>query len=114
VSIYGTEATFWLEDEDTGHPIEIDVQMVASFIDADLPYLPPPRPEIPEADGYSHPRAVFFCAPWTTKGDPGKGGQEYSNYLLMLPGADYETMPFREVFRKLAEAIRAHQSGEEP
>lgn len=49
-------------------------------------------------------RAVFICSPWTTKGTD-RNGQEYRNYLLMLTGDEYDQITWRELWRRIGEAL---------
>jgi hypothetical protein len=114
VSIYGTEYIFHLEDEDD-NKVEIFVQVVPAWVNHAGPewaFLPPARAarDVPahEDQGYRDPRAVVFTAPWTTKGTP-RNGQEYVDPLLVLTGEEWQTMPFRDVMSKLADAIAAHK-----
>lgn len=69
-------------------------------------FLPPPvglDKDYPLGPPY---RAVFICAPWTNKGTE-RSGQEYTDYLLMLTGEEYETARWCDLLDRIFEAVQA-------
>ncbi len=102
MSIYATIGSIWLEDEyGDGDLVEVYLQAVPGHIDYPSEgiweWLPPPV----EDDAL---RAVYFCAPWTSKGTE-RNGQEYINPLLVLTGAEYHEIRFVDLWDRLNRAI---------
>ena len=56
----------------------------------------------PSEDGL---RAVVFVTADTEKGTS-RAGQEYDSPLLLLTGAEYEVIPFQELYDRLCNALR--------
>ena len=92
--------------------VEIYAQAVPAHIGhpkyypGDEPFAAFLPPVTAHSDGLPH-RAVFICGPNTEK-----RGQEYHRYLLMLPGAEYEAISWRELERRITGALPGHLNSE--
>ncbi len=83
--------------------IDIYAQGVPAHIDYTGPgwdeWLPAP---VEDTDG--NMRAVFICGPKTRKVTE-RNGQEYVNALVVLSGAEYDCITFRDLFNRITDAI---------
>ena len=67
-------------------------------------FLPPPV-EVDSVGDADAMRAVVFVTETTRKGTP-RSPQEYVRPLLVLTGAEYASIPFVELHRRLCDALR--------
>lgn len=109
MSIYGTGHSFAVEADDD-ELVFVHEQVVPSWITEPYDWLPPSRGGDIEGDGYARPRAVVFVLDGEPKGGPGYGGQQYHAPLLVMSGEDYERTTFRDVMRRLVDAIEARRT----
>lgn len=106
MSIYGTELTFSIHECDNS--IEIDVQVVPAWVDYEIDYLPSPRLNVDENEGYIHPRCVLLIPSWSGKAGVGYGSQQYHYPIHVMTGEAYEKASFRELMDKIAEIVSKH------
>lgn len=105
MSIYGTGYVLSIHTD--GELVEVIEQIVGSHIREPYDWLPPPRPEVSDDDSYVHPRAAVFVLAGERKGGDDYAGQQYHRPLLVLSGEEYERSTWRDVMRRLADAIKA-------
>ncbi len=110
MSIYGSIGELWLSDDDMDDAESLE-DLVFVYIQAVPGHIRDVGPKwewlAPPVEDEDALRAVFFCAPWTNKSTE-RNGQEYTDYLLQLTGAEYASTPFPEILRRLSEAIGEH------
>jgi hypothetical protein len=102
MSIYATLATIGIQRFGDQNIVKLHIQGVPPHIDyvgEPWEFLPPPVD--PEGNTM---RAVFIVEQGEEKGTP-RCGQEYVNPLLMLTGAEYETVRFVDLLQKIEEAL---------
>jgi hypothetical protein len=121
VSIY---ATLWsIQVQDPAAPfskprwVEVTAQAVPAHVGSPTPgcgyedgdpyarFLPPALETDEDGDAEFH-RAVVFITNETHKGTA-RSSQEYADPLIVLSGKDYSTMTFKDLHRRLEEAIRS-------
>jgi hypothetical protein len=75
-------------------------------------FLPPLPPDI-DPDDWTVQRAAVFVGPNTEKGTE-RHGQEYRNPLLVLSGAEYNAITFKELWARLERAFETHWTTNRP
>ena len=109
---YGDDHTGcdWIEVIAQGVPAHIGTSTSGRANEENDPYagfLPPVVTVRPDDDGQTM-RAVVFVTEATPKGTA-RSPQEYVRPLLVLPGAEYATVPFRQLHDMLCNALRGHR-----
>src|SRR5438552_2597588 len=116
IEIMSIYATLWIlkfpkhGDEFPGCGwIKVIAQGVPKHIREHFEFLPPEREEFVPAPDDMSPRAVVFVTESTQKGTE-RSGQEYVNPLLVISGAEYESIAFVELHERLCSSLRGDRS----
>ena len=87
-----------------GHIGALDPDLLDKQADPYAPFLPPTIADFPDVEDPPM-RALVFVTEGTPKGTD-RSAQEYVDPLLVLSGAEYASMSFDDLHRRLCDALR--------